>query len=114
MEQTIQLSKENRIPPMPIFTADTNVTRNPLESLKSDTGHILRQHLPVPTDADEKRQQIKTLEDIEQDAKAQHPMKDTPEETTPIQSERLHTLPTSTNEVIMPTRKVGAHWSLVT
>ena len=34
-------------------------------------------------------------------------MKDTPEETTPIQSERLHTLPTSTDEVIMPTEKVG-------
>ena len=59
------------------------------------------------TDADDKRQQIKTSEDIEQDAKAHHPMKDTPEETTPIQSEWLHTLPTSTNEVTMPTEKVG-------
>ena len=39
------------------------------------------------TDADEKCQQIKLLEDVKQDAKAQHPMKDTPEETTPIQSE---------------------------
>ena len=34
-------------------------------------------------------------------------MEDTPEETTPIQSEGLHTLPTSTNEIIMPTKKVG-------
>ena len=34
-------------------------------------------------------------------------MKDTSEETTPTQSERLHTLPTSTNEVMMPTEKVG-------
>ena len=34
-------------------------------------------------------------------------MKDTPEETTPIQSEQLHTLPTSTDEVIMITEKVG-------
>ena len=59
------------------------------------------------TDADEKHQQIKTLEDFEQDAKAHHPMKDTPEETTPIQSEQLHTLPTSTDEVTMPTEKVG-------
>ena len=59
------------------------------------------------TDADEKCQQIKTLEDVKQDANAQHPMEDTPEETTPIQSERLHTLPTSTHEVIMPTKKVG-------
>ena len=37
--------------------------------------------------ADEKHQQIETLENVEQDAEAQHPMKDTPEETTPIQSE---------------------------
>ena len=34
-------------------------------------------------------------------------MKDTPEETTSIESERLHTSPTSTDEVIMPTKKVG-------
>ena len=34
-------------------------------------------------------------------------MEDTFEEATPIQSERLHTLPTSTNEVMMPTKKVG-------
>ena len=59
------------------------------------------------TDVDEKRQQIKTSEDIKQDANAQHPKKDIPEETTPIQSEQLHTLPTSTNEVAMPTEKVG-------
>ena len=64
------------------------------------------------TDADEKHQQIKILEDIEQDANAQHqdgkhPVEDTPEETTPIQSEQLHTLPTSTDEVNMPTKKVG-------
>ena len=77
-EQTIQFSKDNQIPLSQTFTADTNVARNPLESLKSDTGHTSRQHLPVHTDADEKCQQIKTLEDIEQDAKAQHPMKDTP------------------------------------
>ena len=86
-EQTIQFSKNNQIPPSQTLTTDTNVARNPPESLKSDTGHTSRQHLPARTDADEKHQQIKTLEDIEQDAKAQHPTKDTPEETTPIQSE---------------------------
>ena len=77
---------------MQTFTADTNVPRNPAESLKSDTGHILRQQLPVQTDADEKHQQIKILQDVEQDANAQyrdgkHPVEDTPKETTPIQSE---------------------------
>ena len=82
-EQTIQFSKDNQIPPSQTFTADTNVARNPSKSLKSDISHTSRQHLP---DVDEKHQQIKTLKDVEQDAKAQHPMKDTPEETTPIQS----------------------------
>ena len=86
-EQTIQFSKDNQIPPSQTFTADTNIARNPLESLKSDTSHASRQHLPARTDADESCQQIKTSEDVEQDAKAQHPMKDTPEETTLIQSE---------------------------
>ena len=87
MTQTIQSSKDNQIPPSQIFNADTNVARNSLESLKSDTGHTSRQHLIVHTDADEKHQQIKTSKDVKQDAEAQHPMKDTPEETTPIQSE---------------------------
>ena len=75
------------MPPAQTFTADTIVVKNPVESLKSDSGRIARQCLPVCTDADEKRQQIKTLEDIKQDAEAQHLMKDTFEETTPTQSE---------------------------
>ena len=105
-EQTVQSSKDNQIPTSQTLTTDTNVARNLPESLKSDTSHVSGQHLPAHTDADEKRQQAKMLEDVEQDAAAQHPTKDTPEETTPIQPERLHTLPTSTDEVIMPTEKV--------
>ena len=42
------------------FTADTNVAKNPPESLKSDTSHTSRQHLSAHTDADKKHQQIKT------------------------------------------------------
>ena len=87
VDQTVQSSKDNQIPPSQTFTADTNVARNPLESQKSDTGHTSRQHLPVCTDADEKCQQVKTSEDVKQDAMAQHPMKDTPEETISIESE---------------------------
>ena len=71
-EQTIQPSKDNQVPPTQTSTADTNVARNAPESLKQDTDHTQRQHLPVHTDADEKRQQIKTSEDIEEDANAQH------------------------------------------
>ena len=71
---------------------DINVARNVLESLKSDTGHISRQHLPVCTDADEKHQQIMTSEDAEQDTNAQHwdgkhPVVDITREPIPMQSE---------------------------
>ena len=59
------------------------------------------------TGAEEKHQQIKTSEYVEQDAEAQHLMKDTSKESTPTQLEQLHTLPTSTNKVRMPTEKVG-------
>ena len=91
-EQAIQPSKDNQIPPTQTFTTDTNVARNAPDSLKQDTGHILRQHLPVHTDADEKRQQIKTSEDVEEDANAQHwegkqPVVDITREPIPIQSE---------------------------
>ena len=106
-EQKSQFSKDNQIPPSQTFTADTNVARNPTECLKSDTDHTSRQHLPAHTDADEMCQKIKTSEDIKQDADAQHLTKDTSEETTPTQSEQLHTLLTSTDEVKMPTEKVG-------
>ena len=106
-EQTILFSKYNQIPSTQAFTAHTKVVKKPLESLKSDTGCTSRQHLSAYTGAEEKHQQLKTSEDVEQDAEAQHPMEDTFEETSPTQSERLHTLPTSTNEVIMPIEKVG-------
>ena len=86
-EQTIQFSKDNQIPSAQAFTAHTKVVKNPPESLKSDTGHTSRQHLSAHTGAEEKCQQIKTSEDVKQDAEAQHPTKDTLEETTPTQSE---------------------------
>ena len=107
-EQTIQLSKDNQIPPTQTFTADTNVTRNPPESLKSDTGHTSKQHLSARVSAEEKCQQLKTSEDVKQDVEAWYPTEDTSKETTPTQSEWLHALPTSTNEVRMPTKKVGS------
>ena len=52
-------------------TANTRVTKNPPESLKSDTSHTSRQHLSVHTSAEEKCQQPKTSkEDIKQDVEA--------------------------------------------
>ena len=106
-EQTIQFSKDNQIPSVQASTTHTKVVKKPPQCLKSDTGRTSRQHLSVHTGAEEKCQQLQTSEDIKQDAEAQHPMEDTFGDTTPTQSERLHTLSTSTNEVIMPTKKVG-------
>ena len=53
-----------------------------------------------------------TSEDVEHDTNAQHcdekyPVEDITREPPPMQSEQLHTLPTSTDKVIMPTKKVG-------
>ena len=81
---------------------------NPAESLKSDTSHTSRQHSSAHKSANEKHQQPKTSkEDVEQDVEARYPMADASEETTLTKSDRLHTLPTSTDEVRMPTKKVG-------
>ena len=90
--QTIQSSKGNQVSSKQTSIEDINVARNALESLKSDTGHISRQHLPVRTDADEKHQQIMTSEDVEQDTNAQHcdgkhPVVDNTREPIPAQSE---------------------------
>ena len=58
--QTIKSSKGNQVSSKKTSIEDSNVPRNAPESLKSDTSHTSRQHLPVCTDADEKCQQIKT------------------------------------------------------
>ena len=64
--------------------------------------------MPACTSAEEKCRQPRTSkEDIKQDVEAQYPTEDTSEETTLTQADRLHTLPTSTDEVRMPTEKVG-------
>ena len=62
--QTIQPSKSNQISSKQMSIEDIKAARNTPESPKSDTGHTSRQHSKVPTDADEKCQQITTLEDI--------------------------------------------------
>ena len=50
------------------LTANTRVTNNPPESLKSDTGRTSRQYLSARTSAEEKPQQPKTSkEDVKQD-----------------------------------------------
>ena len=90
--QTIQSSKGNQVSSKQTSIEDINVARNAPESLKSDTSHISRQHLLVRTDADEKHQQIMTLEDIEQDTNTQHcdgkhPVVDITREPIPMQSE---------------------------
>ena len=60
------------------------------------------------TSAEEKCQQPKTSQEhVEQDVEARYQTEDTPDEGISTQSDRLHTLTTSTDEVRMPTEKVG-------
>ena len=111
-EQTTQSSKGNPLSAKQTSIEDIDVARNIVESLKLDTGHTSRQLSQVCTDADEKCQQITTSEDVEQDTDAQHgdgkhPVEDLTREPTPMHSEQPHTMPTCTNKVIMPTKKVG-------
>ena len=108
-EEIIQPSKGIQIPPIQTFTADTNVARNALESLKSDTGHTTRQER---TAVHEKQEQTTTTEDIEPDVNAQHhdgkhTVEDTTEETTTTQLQPPRILPTSMDKISMPTGKVG-------
>ena len=112
VEWTIQSSKGNPSSAKQKSIADIQVTRNALESLKSDTGHTSKQPSQVRTDADEKCQQVITSEDTEQDTDTQHrdgkhPVEDLTRELTPMHSEQPCTTLTCTDEVIMPTEKVG-------
>ena len=111
-EQTIQPSKGNPLVAKQKSIEDTHVTRNAPESLELDTGHTSRQLSQVHTDADEQYQQITTSEDIAQDTDTQHhdrkhPVEDFTRKPTLIHSEQPNTIPTCTDEVIMPTEKVG-------
>ena len=111
-ERTTQSSKGNPLSAKQTSIEDSDVARNILESLKLDTGRTSRQLSRVHTDADEKHQQIMTSEDTEQDTDAQHgdgkhPVEDLTREPLPMHSEQPCTMPTCTNDVIMPTKKVG-------
>ena len=66
-EQTIQPSKDNQMSSAQASTTHTKVVKNPLESLKTDTGCTSKQHLSACTSAEEKRQKLKTSEDVGQD-----------------------------------------------
>ena len=111
-EQTTQSSKSNPLSAKQTSIEDIDVARNALESLKLDTGCTSRQLSQVCTDADEKRQQITTSEDVEQDTDAQHrdgkhPVEDLTREPTSLHSEQPHTMHTCTDNVTMPIKKVG-------
>ena len=111
-EQTTQSSKGNSSSAKQTSIEDIDVARNAPESLKLDTGCTSRQLSQVHTDADEKCQQITTSEEVEQDTDAQHhdgkhPVKDLTREPTPTHSKQLCTMLTCTDEVTMPTEKVG-------
>ena len=111
-EQKTQSSKGNPSSAKQTSIEVIDVGRNTPESLKLDTSHTSRQLSQVCTDVDEKCQQIMTSEDVEQDTDTQHgdgkhSVEDVTRELAPMHSEQPHTMLTCTNEVIMPTKKVG-------
>ena len=108
-EQTVQPSKGIQIPLIQLFTADTNVAGNILESLKAHTGHNTPQEC---TAVHENQKQPVTWEDIEPAVNAQHrdgkhTVEDTTEETTTVQSQLPCISPTSRDKICMSTEKVG-------
>ena len=117
--EQVNKSSENNLPPAKQeFMEEVESAVNILESLKIDTGHTLR-HQPVLrstsqhcTDTDENHQQCPLRDQAEQDTLVhqdsdEHSAKDTVAEATSTQSEQLLTVFLPTNEVTIPTEKVG-------
>ena len=116
-EQTTQSPKGNPSVAKQKSIKDIGVARNVLESQKLNTSHTSRQHSQIRTHADEQCQQITISEDFEQDTDAQdedgkHSVEDVTREPTLRHPEQPHTMFTYTDEVIMPTEKIG--YTLVT
>ena len=82
------------------------------ESLKIDTGHTSQHLSQACTDADEKCQQSMTSEGAEQDTDAhqedgEHPAEDIARGPTSMHTDQLLTMLFCTDDIIMPTKKVG-------
>ena len=60
-EQTIKFFKDNQVSSAQTSTVNTRVTKNALESLKSDTSHTSRQHLSVCTSAEKNVNNLRHL-----------------------------------------------------
>ena len=112
-------SSENNLPSAKQeFIKQVESAINILESLKRDTGHIL-QHQPVMRstsqhciDTDEKHRQHPLREQTEQDIDVhqddnEHSVKDSVAEATSTQPEQLPTVFLPTNDITIPTEKVG-------
>ena len=85
---------------------------NILESQYTDTGHTSQWPSQPCTDTDEKHQQHPSSESADQDADAhqkdeEHPSENVARDPTSIHSDQLLTVLLSTDDIIMPTEKVG-------
>ena len=111
-EQTSQSSECNPSSAKQKSIKETESAANIPESLKTDTDCTSRRLSQACTDADKKYQQNTTSDSAEQDADAhqeddEHPAEDVAREPTSIHSDQLLTVLLCTDDVIMPTKKVG-------
>ena len=112
VEQTNKSSEYNLSSAKQKSMEETESAVNISESLKIDNGCTSRCPSQPCTDTDEKCQQSLSSEHAEQDADAhqdddEHPAEDVARELTSIHSDQLLTVFLPTDDVIMPTEKVG-------
>ena len=112
VEQTNQSSEYNSSSAKQKSIEETESAVNIPDSLNIDTSHTSQCPSQACTDADEKRQQSTTSEGVEQDADAhqeddEHPAEEVAREPTSMHSDQLLTALLCTDDVIMPTKKVG-------
>ena len=104
-EQTNKSPKNNLSSAKQESMEEVESAGNILESLKIDTSRTSRHPSQPCTDTDKKHQQHPSSESAEQDA--EHPVENATREPTSIHSDQLLTVLLPTDDVIMPTEKVG-------
>ena len=111
-EQTNKFSEYNLSSAKQESMEEVESAVNIPESPKIDTGHTSLHPSQPCTDTDKKHQQSPSSECAEQDTDAhqeddEHPAKEVAREPTSIHSDQLLTVILPTDDIIMPTEKVG-------
>ena len=111
-EQTNKSSEHNLSSAKQTSMKETVSAANIPKSLKRGTSHTSQQPSQLCTNTDEKCQRSPSSEHAEQDADGhqdndEHPAEDIDSKFTPTHTDQILTVLLSTDEVIIPTKKVG-------